>query len=327
MKPVLNADSPDANAAIRGLLAYCRANEWAGHDPYDALNSLVFRALPFLNSRVPQLLLTQAMKRAPVNLRRLALIPKTQNPKAIALFLAALVKIARVEESRGDDLVRPMIERLVALRSPDARHWCWGYSFPWQTRTVVVPRWAPNLVCTTFVGECAAGRVRAAWRVALSDHGGERGRVHPERALLGRRRLPQASAIPCRRRAFRSPTRTSSDRRASLSRVPADRRHEIPRSGPRGRPLFGLAAARRWLVGLRGRRRQQRWIDNFHTGYNLCALHSIGRSLGTTEFEPSSAADSPSTAGTFSGRTAHRGISTTVSIPSTFTAWPRASLP
>ena len=31
----------------------------------------------------------------------------------------------------------------------------------------------------------------------------------------------------------------------------------------------------------------QRWIDNFHTGYNLCALHSIGRSLDTTEFESS----------------------------------------
>ncbi len=30
----------------------------------------------------------------------------------------------------------------------------------------------------------------------------------------------------------------------------------------------------------------QRWIDNFHTGYNLCALHSIGHSLETAEFEP-----------------------------------------
>jgi len=29
----------------------------------------------------------------------------------------------------------------------------------------------------------------------------------------------------------------------------------------------------------------QRWIDNFHTGYNLCALQSIGRFSGTTEFE------------------------------------------
>src|SRR5262249_8711318 len=37
------------------------------------------------------------------------------------------------------------------LRSPNKSHFCWGYSFPWQTRTQLVPRWAPNLVCTTFV--------------------------------------------------------------------------------------------------------------------------------------------------------------------------------
>ena len=30
----------------------------------------------------------------------------------------------------------------------------------------------------------------------------------------------------------------------------------------------------------------QRWVDNFHTGYNLCALRDIGRCLNTDEFEP-----------------------------------------
>src|SRR5262249_9096451 len=44
-----------------------------------------------------------------------------------------------------------MIERLMALRSRGFPYWCWGYSFPWQTRTVAVPVAAPNLVCTTFV--------------------------------------------------------------------------------------------------------------------------------------------------------------------------------
>jgi rhamnogalacturonyl hydrolase YesR len=28
----------------------------------------------------------------------------------------------------------------------------------------------------------------------------------------------------------------------------------------------------------------QRWVDNFHTGYNLCALRCIGREIGTAEF-------------------------------------------
>jgi len=30
----------------------------------------------------------------------------------------------------------------------------------------------------------------------------------------------------------------------------------------------------------------QSWIDNFHTGFNLCALRSIGRFAHTNEFEP-----------------------------------------
>src|SRR5436853_5438716 len=44
-----------------------------------------------------------------------------------------------------------MIDRLHHLRSPGTSYWCWGYSFPWQTRTVTVPSGAPNLVCTSFV--------------------------------------------------------------------------------------------------------------------------------------------------------------------------------
>jgi len=31
------------------LLAYCQANDWAGYDPYDALNSEIFKALPVLD--------------------------------------------------------------------------------------------------------------------------------------------------------------------------------------------------------------------------------------------------------------------------------------
>src|ERR1035437_2281762 len=82
-------------ATLSKLLAYCRTNGWAGHDPYDALNSRVFKALPFLNSRLPRLVLTQALKRSPIDVRRLLLVPKTQNPKALALFLSALLRLSK----------------------------------------------------------------------------------------------------------------------------------------------------------------------------------------------------------------------------------------
>src|SRR5260370_40671011 len=140
-------------AKILKLLAHCQANDWAGYDPYDAVNSQVFAALPFLNSRLPRLVLTQALKRSPINIRRLLLIPRTQNPKAIALFLSAFLKLSTIGVAQAGDLVELMIERLIALRSQGVPYWCWGYSFPWQTRTIVVPRGVPNLVCTTFVGD------------------------------------------------------------------------------------------------------------------------------------------------------------------------------
>ncbi|MGH9353178.1 MAG: hypothetical protein ACRD2G_13630, partial [Terriglobia bacterium] len=141
----------ELEAATLKLLAYCRANDWAGYDPYDALNSKLLAVLPFLNSRLPRLILTQGLKRCPINIRPLLLVPKTQNPKAIALILSALVKLPRIRVTDQEGLVELMIDRLIALRARDVPYWCWGYSFPWQTRTILVPAGAPNLVCTTFV--------------------------------------------------------------------------------------------------------------------------------------------------------------------------------
>jgi hypothetical protein len=174
-------------AATLRLLAYCRTNGWAGYDPYDALNSRLFEALPFLDSRIPRLCLTQALKRSPVNIRPLALVPKTQNPKALALFLAAVLKIDDWGPPEQDDLAHALTDRLIALKSPGA-HYCWGFSFPWQTRTTIVPRWC-NVVCTSFVKtRCNAGTPA---RVALADHG--RSAAHyPERA---RRRAGEPGSV------------------------------------------------------------------------------------------------------------------------------------
>ena len=141
----------DAQSAILKLLAYCQANDWAGHDPYDALNSKLFDALPFLKSRLPRIAVTQVLKHSPINIRGLALVPKTQNPKALALFLSGLLNLSKIETVNQGGLIERMIDRLIALRSPGIPYWCWGYSFPWQTRAELVPAGAANLVCTTFV--------------------------------------------------------------------------------------------------------------------------------------------------------------------------------
>src|SRR3989442_5434622 len=122
-------------AKILKLLAYCQANDWAGYDPYDAVNSQVFATLPFLNARLPRLVLTQALKRSPINIRRLLRIAKTQNPKAIALFLTAFLNLSRMGMTEAGDFVYPMIERLVALPFQSISHLRLGYKFSLPTPT------------------------------------------------------------------------------------------------------------------------------------------------------------------------------------------------
>ena len=274
----------DATAASVKLLGYCRANDWAGYDPYDALNSRLFAALPFLDSRLPRLLATQALKRSPVDLRRLMLIPRTQNPKAMALFLAAALRLRHVEASKVEGLDELMIERLIALRSRGTSYWCWGYSFPWQTRTLVVPRATPNLVCTTFV----AGSLLDAYE----QRGGARClnmAVSAAEYILNELYRTDGNAVA----GFSYPLPSMEAHihnanflgAALLCRV-YKQTGDAKFLGPALRVARYSAARQRedgsWAYGEGD---TQQWIDNFHTGYNLCALRDISRSLETSEFE------------------------------------------
>src|SRR5680860_94338 len=137
----------------QSLLSYCCANNWEGYDPYDALNSRIFQFIPLLDARLPRLVFTQVLKRIPFNIRPILFIPKTQNSKAIGVFLMSLIRLKRLGLLDEKELVNSMIETLDDRRSPDISYYCWGYSFPWQTRTDIIRRGTPNLVCTTFVAD------------------------------------------------------------------------------------------------------------------------------------------------------------------------------
>jgi hypothetical protein len=275
-----------AKTAAQKLLAYCQAHDWAGHDPYDALNSRLFQVLPFLDARWPRLILTQALKRSPVSIRGLALIPKTQNPKALALFVSAILKLRTLERHDQDRLLDTLVERLVALRSQDVPYWSWGYSFAWQTRTIIVPRGAANLVCTTFVAGAlldlyeqrqdprllsmaASAADYILNELYWSDGDSLASFSYPLRSLHSQTHNANflAAALLCRvykhTREERLVGPALKVTRCSVAKQQAD-----------GSWYYGEAPS-------------QRWIDNFHTGYNLCALQSISRDIDTTEFNSS----------------------------------------
>jgi hypothetical protein len=280
-----NTSGGRAKATALKLLAYCRAKDWAGHDPYDALNSRILTALPILDSRIPRLIATQALKRSPVDLRRLMQIPPTQNPKAMALFLAAALKLQRVAPAQAEGLPELMTERLIALRSKGTAYWCWGYSFPWQTRTLVVPRGTPNLVCTTFVAgalldayeqrkesRCLTMAVSAADYILnelyRTDGKTVAGFSYPLPSMKSDIHNANflAAALLCRVYKLTGDARFI-DPALKVARGSAARQHDD------GSWTYGEGET-------------QQWVDNFHTGYNLCSLRDISRHAETTEFDP-----------------------------------------
>jgi hypothetical protein len=281
-----DASSAEIRAITQKLLSYCRDNNWAGYEPYDILNSRLFSALPFLDFWLPRLAFTQLLKRSPINLRSLLLVPKTQNPKALGIFLTAFVNLSNAGFETGEDHIQQMIDNLVALRSPGTPYFCWGYNFPWQTRTVLVPRWSPNLVCTMFAAsglldafelrkdECCLQMALSAAEYMLEklywDSGDSRcgfGYPLPEVRNQVHNANLLAAALFCR-------VYKHTGQERFLQPALQVTRYTMKQQHADGGWAYGEAST-------------QAWIDNFHTGFNLSALRSIGQCLGTDEFEGS----------------------------------------
>ncbi|MDT7542766.1 MAG: hypothetical protein QOE33_2670 [Acidobacteriota bacterium] len=146
----------DLEQAFDSLAAWCRARDYAGHDPFDALNSRLFQSTPLARSRLARLAWTQAFKRSPVNLRRLARVPVERNAKGTALF--ALAWLSRLRATGVVDQTRDEARRetttllgdLIDARIGTKHGAAWGYNFDWQGRSFFAPKGTPTVVPTAF---------------------------------------------------------------------------------------------------------------------------------------------------------------------------------
>ena len=265
------------------LLAYCQSEEWSGYDPYDALNSKVFSLFPIFDAKWPRLAFTQLLKRSPINLRVLLQIPKTQNPKALALSLAAVINLRRLGLIGDKALFDDLVSRLETTRSP-GQYWCWGYSFPWQGRAIMVGRAEPNLVCTTFVADALLDLFEEtddSRYLAMAESAGS--------YLLNELFWTDGKTIA----SFGYPTAFARSRVHNANFLAAAfllRLHRHTGSDEARQVALRVAA---YSAGCQrpdgswpyGELANQEWIDNFHTGFNLCALRRIAEYGGTNDLE------------------------------------------
>ncbi len=256
--------------------------DYAGHEPYDLLNS------PYLHGwaqRQPfATFFIQSGKRVGgLALRRVLRVSRSRNPKALGLILAAYCELARCGWDTSADAGH-VKQLLLGLRSPDETGYCWGYDWHYVSlRGARLPAFSPNSIATVF---CAQ---------ALLDHA-ETFHDRDSRSIA----LSAADWL-----AHRLNRSVENEHQLCLSYTPHDRARIINNNalmgalfariavfpglahyGETARKLMqfvasGQSADGSWSYGLG---RAQRWIDGFHTGYNLCALLDYQRLTGDESF-------------------------------------------
>ncbi len=125
-----------------------------GYNKHDGLNSPLLRALMGWG-KWPRIIAIQAVMRMPVNIRPMLLVPKSLNPKGLALFTLGMLDRHSCDPQGGHlEQAEKILKTLESNCSPG--NWsgnCWGYHYPWQDPGFFAPANIPNAVVTSFVCE------------------------------------------------------------------------------------------------------------------------------------------------------------------------------
>lgn len=280
------------------LKDYCEAEGFKGWDPYDGLNSRIFQALPFFkHSALCRLVMIQGFKRCPVNLRRLALVPKEYNSKGIGLFLQGycnLYNAVNMNPALGEKLgdkttlktqITWLADLLISLQSKgNYSGACWGYNFDWQARRLFLfPKFTPTVVATNF---CTTA-LMSAFEITKNQKYLDVALSSAEFVLKNLHRTPYNDGF-----LFSYSPLAGNDTvfNASLlgSRLLSFcyhyTRNESYKTAARQSILACCNAQKAdgsWVYGMLP---VQSWIDSFHTGYNLDGLIAYEELTGDTSF-------------------------------------------
>jgi len=255
-----------------------KEKDFKGYDPYDGLNSRVFRGSPFFKSRALRLAWIQLFKRSPVNFRPLALVPAGLNTKGLALLVRGLVHL-RALTGREEFLqtARALADRIVAQRARDRSYLCAGYDFYWEARAFSVPAFTPNMVVSAAVGQAFLDLHDADGDSKWLDYALQIAEFIEKELILSESADEVVFGyVPGENKLVHNVNLMGAALFARLFSYMGDERHKE----------YAIKAARHSVNSQRedgswvyGESSHHQWVDNFHTGFNLVALHAVDRHL------------------------------------------------
>lgn len=274
-------DLEQVTDAFQALHAYLVDRDFSGWEYDDLLASPVVNFLTQFGL-YPKIAGVQLAKRSPFNLRRVLGVPRLQSTKGWGFIIKGyLYYYLATGDDQYLDHVRRGLEWLIANRSPGYSGYCWGNDFDYASRSGFFPKSLPTVVWTSHIQEAfdlawtvlrdvrfrdvvesAADFVADDLERTSDDSGfcfayspGLGGVVHNAN-LLGVVALLRAWHY------------TGKDAHFQLAKQALN--WSVSKINPDGSWYYGDLE-------------MQKWIDNYHTGYNLdCLVRS--RELAGDDF-------------------------------------------
>lgn len=270
----------DLEQSLFRVARWVEARNYRGYEPADGTASPL-RVLAFGNTFLLRVL-QQMVLRSPLNLRPLLGIPAEESTKARGYMASGYVLLyEHTREPRHRERAELCLDWLAANKSPGYSAHSWGNHYPYATRTGRLPRLEPIIVWTALNGFAfldayqAFGEARylavassvCDWILAipreltecglcLSYHAFQQTSIHNSN-MLGAAMLARTAKL------------AGHDRGLDIAR--AAMLYSCSRQLPNGAWYYGEEP-------------DKRWIDNFHTGYNLESLKCYQECTGDTQF-------------------------------------------
>ena len=198
-------------------------------------------------------------------------VPKQRNPKGIGLFVSALVNLWKV--TQNEEYLNEAQNLALWLEdnySKGYSGYAWGYNFPWQSRSDFKEKYLPTIVATSFVANSFLDLYEVTnddryFNIAASSAQfiiNDLYRYEEDDSICfsygpkDKNRVYNATALGA---AFLARVYKYSHEKTLLDIANKAMKFVVKRQNPDGSWYYGDAP-------------YQKWIDNFHTVYNLLSL-------------------------------------------------------
>ena len=267
------------------LSDWCEREGYKGYDPYDGLNSTLFKSIPVISrNKLFRLAWIQAFKRSPLNLRPLTGVTKEYNPKALGLFLSGYCNLYRHKPE--DEYLRKInffIERLTELQNRNWSGSCWGYNFDWQARAFFQPKNTPTVVATTFISSALLD----AWEITGNEELVTIARSSCDFIMKDLNRTVDEkgnfafSYSPLDKSVVYNASLLGSRLLSRVYSITGENELKTAAGKSVAYCCDHQKANGSWSYGLQS---FHKWIDNFHTGYNLECISDYMKYSGDVIF-------------------------------------------